>query len=122
MDELVDRLVASVGIDRVTAEKSVGIILDFLAKEGPPDQVKVLIGSLPGAEGAVAGARAGEGGGGFGGMSGIMGVGSRMMAAGLSMEQIQGVTRQTIAFARERAGEDVVGEIVGAIPGLSQFV
>jgi hypothetical protein len=45
-----------------------------------------------------------------------------MMAAGLSMEQIQGVTRQTIAFAREKAGEDVVGEIVGAIPGLSQFV
>jgi hypothetical protein len=122
MDELVDRLVASVGIDRATAEKSVGIILDFLAKEGPPDQVKVLIDSLPGAEGAVAAARAGEGGGGFGGMSGIMGVGSRMMAAGLSMEQIQGVTRQTIAFARERAGEDVVGEIVGAIPGLSQFV
>jgi hypothetical protein len=38
------------------------------------------------------------------------------------MGQIQGVTRETIAYAREKAGEDVVGQIVGAIPGLDQFV
>jgi hypothetical protein len=51
-----------------------------------------------------------------------MGAGMRMMAARLSMSQVQGVTRQFIAFAREKVGEDEVGEIVGAIPGLSQFV
>jgi hypothetical protein len=123
MDELVDRLIASVGVNRATAEKSVGIILDFLSKEGPPEQVKTLIDRLPGAEGAIAAAREGDSGGGaFGGMGGVMGVGSRMMAAGLSMAQIQGITRETIAFARTKAGEDTVGEIVGAIPGLSQFV
>jgi hypothetical protein len=44
-----------------------------------------------------------------------------MMAVGLGMGQIQGITRETIAYARAKAGEDVVGEIVGAIPGLSQF-
>ena len=38
------------------------------------------------------------------------------------MGQVQAVTRETIAFARETAGEDAIGEIVGAIPGLSQFV
>lgn len=123
MDELVDRLIGSVGVDRATAEKSVGIILDFLSKEGPPEQVKTLIDRLPGAESAIAAAREGDSGGGaFGGMGGVMGVGSRMMAAGLSMAQIQGITRETIAFARTKAGEDTVGEIVGAIPGLSQFV
>jgi hypothetical protein len=116
--------VAGVGVDRGAAEKSVGIILDFLSKEGPPEQVKTLIDRLPGAEAAIAAARADEGGGGglFGGMGGVMGVGSRMMAAGLSMGQIQGITKETIAFARQKAGEDVVGEIVGAIPGLGQFV
>jgi hypothetical protein len=51
-----------------------------------------------------------------------MGAGTKMMAAGLSMDQVQGVTRETIAYAREKAGDDAVGEIVGAIPGLSQFV
>jgi hypothetical protein len=38
------------------------------------------------------------------------------------MSQIQAVTLETIGFAREKAGEDAVGEIVGAIPGLGQFV
>jgi hypothetical protein len=44
------------------------------------------------------------------------------MAAGLSMGQVQGVTREVIAYAREQDGEDAIGEIVGAIPGLSQFI
>ena len=44
------------------------------------------------------------------------------MAAGLSMDQMQGVTREIIAYSRERAGEDAVGEIVGSIPGLGQFI
>ncbi|MGB9394573.1 MAG: DUF2267 domain-containing protein, partial [Pseudolabrys sp.] len=35
MDELIGRLVANVGVDRSAAEKAVGIILDFLRKEGP---------------------------------------------------------------------------------------
>jgi len=46
----------------------------------------------------------------------------QMMAVGLSMGQVQGVTRETIAYAREKIGDDAVGEIVGSIPGLSQFV
>jgi hypothetical protein len=123
MDELIGRLVASVGVDRATAEKALGIILDFLAKDGPADKVQTLIERMPGADSLIAAARADEGGGGFfGGMGGVMGVGSRMMAAGLNMGQIQGITRETISYAREKAGEDLVGEIVGAIPGLSQFV
>ena len=47
MDELIARLVDHVGIDKVTAEKSVGIILDFLVKEGPADKVQPLIDSFP---------------------------------------------------------------------------
>ena len=59
--------------------------------------------------------------GGFG-MGGIMGVGTKLMAAGLGMDQMQGVTREIITLAREKMGEDTVGEIVGSIPGLGQFV
>jgi hypothetical protein len=35
---------------------------------------------------------------------------------------MQGVTREIIAYARDKLGEDTVGEIVGSIPGLGQFV
>jgi hypothetical protein len=123
MDELIARLVANVGVDRDAAEKAVGIIFEFLLKEGPPDKVRALLDRLPGAEQlmqAQEGVDA-SGGGGFA-MGGLMGAGTKMMAAGLSMAQVQGVTRETIAYAREQAGEDAVGEVVGAIPGLGQFV
>jgi hypothetical protein len=120
MDELVGRLVSNVGVAREAAEKSVGIILDFLVKEGPPEKVQALMDKLPGAQ-ALQQAASQDGGGGMF-MSGIMGAGTRMMGVGLSMGQVQGVTRETIAFAREKAGEDTVGEIVGSIPGLGQFI
>ena len=118
MDELVARLVANAGIDKSVAEKSVGIILAFLLKEGPSDKVQALIDQMPGADAAVQ-ASASEGG--FG-MGGVMGVGTKLMAAGLGMSQMQGVTREIIGYAREKAGEDTVGEIVGSIPGLGQFI
>jgi hypothetical protein len=118
MDELVGRLVSDVGVDRAAAEMAVGIILDFLAKEGPADKVQLLIGKLPGAE--TLQQKAADAGG--SGMGGVMGAGMAMMSAGLSMGQVQDVTREFIAFAREKMGEDAVGEMVAAIPGLSQFI
>jgi len=118
MDELIGRLVAEAGVERTVAKTAVGIVLDSLAKEGPVDKVQLLLAKLPGAE-ALMQKAASEGGG---GMGGVMGAGMAMMGAGLSMGQVQDVTRQFIAFAREKVGEDAVGEIVGAIPGLSQFV
>ncbi len=120
MEELIARLVANVGVDKVAAEKAVGIILDFLHKEGPPDKVQALVDRLPGAEALMQ--QAADAGGGMFGMGGIMGAGTKMMAAGLSMGQVQGVTKEVIAYTREKAGEDAIGEIVGAIPGLSQFI
>jgi hypothetical protein len=122
MDELVDRIAAKVGVDRAVAEKSVGIIFDFLSKEGPTEKVHALLDRLPGADAAMAAARASDAGSMFGSMGGIMGVGSRLMAAGLGMGEIQGVTRELISYAREKAGDDAINEIVSAVPGLSQFI
>jgi hypothetical protein len=122
MDELVDQVAGNVGIDRPVAERAVGIILDFLASEGPADTVQALLGRLPGAAEAIASARAEGGGGPFASAGGIMGVGSRLMSAGLDMGEIQGVTRELIAYARDKAGDHDVNAIVAAIPGLSQFI
>lgn len=123
MDELIARLVAKVGIDQGAAEKAVGIIFQFLLKEGPADKVRALMARLPGADELMESQEGldASGGGGFA-MGGLMGAGTKMMAAGLSMGQVQSVTREVIAYAREQAGDDAIGEIVGAIPGLSQFV
>jgi hypothetical protein len=122
MDELIARLVDHVGIDKVTAEKSVGIILDFLVKEGPADKVQPLIDKLPGAQALIEAQQASDTGGGMFAMGGLMAAGTKLMGAGLSMGQVQAVTKEVIAYTREKAGEDAIGEVVGAIPGLNQFV
>jgi hypothetical protein len=44
------------------------------------------------------------------------------MGIGLAMDQIRNVTREVIGYAREKAGDAAVGDIVGAIPGLGQFI
>lgn len=128
MDDLIARLTAAAGIDASLATKAVGIILAFLRKEGPADEVEQLVAALPGAETAIADA-AGASGGLMGGLAGMMGgsgsvmaLGGQLMGAGLSMGQIQTVSKEMFAYGREKAGEDTMGAIVGAIPGLSQFV
>jgi hypothetical protein len=122
MAELVDRIATSASVDRAVAEKALGIILDFLAKEGPADKVGVLLARLPGSEQLLQAERASNGGGLLGAMGGIMGVGTRLMGAGLDMNQIQTVTRELMTYSREQGAGDLLGEIAAAIPGLSQFV
>jgi hypothetical protein len=118
MDELLDRLVTNIGVERGVAEKAVGIILAFLLNEGPSDKVQALIDRMSGAQAAM---QAASDAGGIG-MGGIMGVGTKLMAAGLGMEQMQGVVRELVAYSREQVGEDAVADIVGSIPGLGQFL
>jgi hypothetical protein len=128
MEELIARVTQASGLDQATAKKAIGIILGFLKKEGPPDEVNRLFAAMPGAEDAMVDAgEAGGGGGGLMGMvtsmgGGVMALGGQLMAAGVSMGQMQPLGRELFAYGREKAGEDVMGTIVGAVPGLSQFV
>lgn len=118
MDELLDRLVGGVGVDRDVAEKTVGIILTFLLKQGPSDKVQALIDQMPGADAAMQAAASEEGIG----MGGIMGVGSRLMAAGLGFDQIAGATHELMDFARQKVGSETIDAIVKSVPGVAQFV
>jgi hypothetical protein len=125
MEELLARVTQATGLDAQTATRAIGIILNFLRKEGPPAEVDQLLAAMPGSETAMeAGA---DGGGGLMGMiggmgGGVMALGGQLMGAGVSMGQMQPLGHELFAFGREKAGEDVMGAIVGAIPGLSQFV
>ena len=82
---------ASIGLPR---KKPSASFSTSCVKEGPPDKVQALIDSLPGAEALLQAQQAGDAGGGMFGMGGLMGAGTKMMAAGLSMGQVQGVTRE----------------------------
>jgi len=130
MDELLARVTDRTGLDAATARTAIGHILAFLRKEGPDAEVSQLLAALPGSDAAIADSEASEGGGGglmgmLGGMmggGGVMALGQKLMAAGVPMNQMQPLGQELFAYGREKAGEDVMGPIVGSIPGLSQFV
>ena len=128
MEELIARVSGAAGIEAALAQKSVGIILDFLRKEGPVAPVAQLMAALPGAE-AAADAEAGRSGGMMGAAGGMMGSSGGLMAlagklssAGLGMGEMSAVGKELFAAAREKVGEDAIGEIAGAVPGLHQFM
>ena len=120
MDELVGRLAAKASIDDVVAEKTAGIILDFLRSEGPTDKVQALIDKIPGAEAAIA---ASADVGGFGRLmgNGLMAVGTKLMGLGLGITDIQNVARELLRFGHDKIGAEEMGEIIAGTPGLSQF-
>jgi hypothetical protein len=127
MEELIARVTQKTGLEQATARKAIGIILAYLQKEGPQAEVNQLIAALPGAQEAIEESKAGGNGGGLMGMMGSMGggvmaLGGQLMGVGVSMGQMQPLGKELFAYGREKAGEDVMGPIVGSIPGLSQFV
>ncbi len=126
MDELVARLQEQVSVDEATARGLIVIVVQFLAREAPPDAMAPLIdrhpwiGQLaddaPDAEALQAANRH------FGGMARLMEVANRMMAYGLTMGQVQSAVREIVDYARETAGSESVDGIVRSIPGLRQLV
>jgi hypothetical protein len=126
MHDLMDRVTAATGLDEARAEKAVGIVLSLIRKEGDPQKVDELFARLPGAQ-ALADSQAEAKSGGllaiFGGALGgpIAAVG-KLQAAGLTMEQINMLGRELLGYAREKAGEPLVNDVAGSIPGLSRYL
>jgi hypothetical protein len=120
MDELTAWLASKAGIERTVAEKTIGIILGYLRKEGPSDKVQTLIDKIPGAEAAIS---ASENGSGLSKLmgGGLMAVGSRLMGLGLGISDIRNIARELFRFGRDKIGEDQMGAIIAGTPGLLQF-
>ena len=124
MEELIDRLQSKVGVSRDAAARAVEVVIEFLSREAPAETMaqlnaaipglSELAGPLPADTTVLAGTRH------FGGMARLMVVADKMMAAGLTMQQVQEAAREVIDYARETAGADVVDRIVASIPGLRQ--
>ncbi|GAB6843286.1 hypothetical protein HNR00_002212 [Methylorubrum rhodinum] len=129
MEELIARVTNRTGLDAATATTAIGHILAFLQKEGPATEVSKMLAALPGSETAIAQANAQDSGGGLMGMlggmmggGGVMALGQKLISAGVPMNQMQPLGQELFAYGRETVGEDTMGPIVAAIPGLSQFV
>ncbi len=133
MNELVTQIADKVGIEPALAEKALGMMLGFLQREADDGPVARMIEAIPGGADLVArfnGEAVGSGGGGLlgslmgalGGGGGIMGLGQQLMSEGLGMSEIGALAKETIAVAKQYAGDEVVDQVVASVPGLSQFI
>jgi predicted lipid-binding transport protein (Tim44 family) len=124
MDELITRIATSAGIEPGIARKSAGMIFSFLRNEGPKDEVDALFAAVPGSAEAADAAAGEDAGGAFAGAmgGGLMGLAGRLTGLGFGMGEMQTIGRQVFAYMREKAGDERVGQIVSAIPGLGQFL
>lgn len=125
MDQLIARLQEKVGISEAAAKRAVEVVIEFLSREAPADTMAELSEKIPGVAGIIAclpdEATLPASTRHFGGMARLMQVADHMMAAGMTMPQIQEATREVVAYAREQAGDEVVDRIVVSIPGLRQI-
>ena len=124
MEELVKRIAAATGLDEGTARQAVGIILGFLKSNAPAGPVGDLIRAIPGADAAVAehGSESGGGGlmAGFGG--GLMALAGKLSGAGLDMSQMQGAGKEFFQYAKDKVGEERLGEIAAGVPDLAGMI
>ena len=93
MDDLIGRLVAIAGVDRTAAARAVAIARLWPSEQG--QSRGALAPPLPEANSSL---------------------------RKRNMGRIDAVTRETLSFARDTAGEAAVGATVDAIPGLGRFV
>lgn len=129
MQDLIDRVVASTGLDQKTAERAIGIMLSLVKSQGDQSKVGALLDKIPGADefatqhggdGAKGGGLLGMLGGGL--MGGPLAAVAKLQSAGLNMEQIKGLGREVFDYAKEHAGEKLVRDVASSIPGLSKYV
>ncbi len=135
METVIARVAAATDATPEVARKAVALVLDFIAREAPDDAVELLMAKAPALKAIIASSATtggegmgptvrglmGTGAGAMGG-GGLLALGSDLMALGFDMSQIQAVGKEVLEYAREQAGDDVIGEIAGAIPGLAQYI
>ncbi|NNJ75253.1 MAG: DUF2267 domain-containing protein [Anderseniella sp.] len=129
MQDLIDRIVEKTGLAPEMAEKATGIMLSLVKTQGDKAKVAQLFDAIPGA-GELAQLHGGDGARG-GGLLGMLGGGmmggplaavSKLQATGLSMDQIKILGKETLGYAKEKAGEDLVKDVASSIPGISGYL
>lgn len=130
MEELIARVAAAADIPADQAKRAIGLVFAFLKREAPAE-VDEMFQQVPGAEASAAAGAADKpnGGGAMGGLmnmmgggGGLMGLASQLTGIGLGTGEMTTVGKEIFAFAREKAGDEKVGQVAAAIPGLGQFI
>ena len=130
MEELIGRVATAANIPAEQAERAISLVFAFLRREAPAEVDDMLREVPGGSEAAVRGeADKPKVGGMMGGLmnmlgdgGGLMGLASQLTGVGLGTGEMTTVGKEIFGYAREKAGNERVGKVVAAVPGLGQFV
>jgi hypothetical protein len=126
MQDLIARVKKATGLSEEKAEEALSIVLSLIKTQGNQEKVGALFAKLPGAEDLVSRGQATGGGllGKLGGglMGGPLVAVTKLQARGLSMAQIKALGTEILNYAKEKAGDKLVREAAGSIPGLSGYL
>jgi hypothetical protein len=126
MQDLIARVKKATGLSEKKAEEALGIVLLLIKTQGNQKKVEALFAKLPGADDlasrhhATGGGLLGKLGGGL--MGGPLVAITKLQARGLSMAQIKTLGTEILSYAKEKAGDKLVREAAGSIPGLSGYL
>jgi hypothetical protein len=120
MDDLIGRRVANSG-DRTAAEGAVGIIPQSLRRQERSLKVRSVVECRRRADATLSASNPSSRST-PNTIEGLIGVGGQSTTGRAELGTVQLVVCETMSAARETVGEDAVGGIVGAIPGLGQLV
>ncbi len=140
MQDLIARIVAELGVDEGLAQKAVGAVLSVLKRHAEQSDMSALLAAMPGAQDLLAGFEAAEGGSGSGSRSGgggllgslagtlggslggaLGGSLSTLLKSGLDQDELKQLLPMLHDYAKEQAGDELVGRVVAAVPGLERL-
>jgi hypothetical protein len=129
MQELITRIASKTGLDPSKAERGVGIMLSLVKTQGNQAKMAEMFAKLPGAEElALKHGGDGAGGGGLlaklggGAMGGPLAAVAKLASAGINMDQMKVLGTETLGYAKEKAGDDLVRQVASSIPGVSAYL
>jgi len=122
MDDLIAHLADRLNVAPQTARELLVIVLTFLQREAPEAALRPLLEANPWIAEVLADAPEdpplADAERHFGGMARLIHVADRMMALGLTMDQVQTTVRDVVAFARATTGAGAIDTLVRSVPGL----
>jgi hypothetical protein len=138
MDELIQQLTSKLGIDPSVAQNATGKAMALVKEHAGDDLFAKISSAVPGASQAAEGASEASAGGEDGGMLGKLAgmassalggsagggleLGAALNSAGLDTAQIGQFVRTIVDFVKEKAGEDVVNQLLDEFPMLKTLI
>lgn len=139
MDELLQKLTGSLGLDESVAKTGLGKVLGMVKDQVGDDTYQQIADKVPGmdtfvaeqgeaetptsAGGGLLGSIASKASGMLGGNAGKgLELTSALTSAGVSPDKLGGFVSTVVAFLREKAGDQVVDQVLGKFPLLKKVM